>query len=129
MAKNSVSTIEAEAHNMFGDMFPDLGGLELLIRVKLHESIITLHHLMFENDFKSFSDPDLVFYLYSVNIYANLHHNNPNLAWFPTFDEVEIQNSSEVVQIKVAQNRGLTLDIIIPDVCQVPQCQFCHFRG
>ena len=25
-----------------------------------------------------------------------------------------------MVQTQVAQNRGLTLDIIIPDVCQVP---------
>ena len=52
-----------------------------------------------------------------MNIYANQHRNNPNIEWFPTFD---IQNLSEVVQTQVAQNRGLTLDIIIPDVCQVP---------
>ena len=52
-----------------------------------------------------------------MNIYANQHRNNPNLAWFPTFD---IQNLSEVVQTQVAQNRGLTLDVIIPDVCQIP---------
>ena len=70
------------------------------------------------------------FLLYSVNIYANQHRqgqhrNNPNLAWFPTFD---IQNSSEVVQTQVAQNRGLTLGIIIPDVCQVP-VSMLSFRG
>ena len=78
---------------------------------------------------KSFSDPNNDFYLYLVNIYANLHHNNPNLARLSTIDKWETQNSSKVVQTEVPQNRGLTFDIIILDVCQVPQCQCRHFRG
>ena len=33
-----------------------------------------------------------------------------------------------MVQTQVAQNRGLTLDIIIPDVCQVPMSMLSFSR-
>ena len=41
---------------------------------------------------------------------------------------VKIQNSFEVVQIAVAQNRGLTWDTIITDVCQVQVSMLSFLR-
>ena len=54
--------------------------------------------------------------LYSVNIYANQHCNNPNQHGLPHL----IFRIHLTCRGANLSGRGLTLDIIIPDVCQVP---------
>ena len=44
-----------------------------------------------------------------VNIYAVLHHTNPDLAHTGLVEKKEIQKLLEVAIKEVAQNRGLTL--------------------